>query len=151
MSFISNPTTWSNLNYIEVGLPVRFMRAVESGHIIGLKNSNFIYTRLEELLNDFVKFDSLSFKNYKRLFQLHLLICSCLLLLAIGSPAVQFSIKHFSIKKSSLKNYLKKSLKRSLSKCSIGLTRRIKRQSSWICWNKSLKSLNSSCLQFYSI
>lgn len=71
---------FSHLNYLEIGLAVHSVRTLEFRKWTGLKNSNFLYTSLEEFLNDFTRYDSLTFQNYASLFRAFLGICLSLLL-----------------------------------------------------------------------
>ena len=65
-----------------MGLLVNSIRALEFPRHKGWKNSNVLYTTLEDYLNDFTAYDSLVVQNYESLFQVHLIICLSLLLMA---------------------------------------------------------------------
>lgn len=76
-------TCRSNLNYLELGLPVKMIRTIAAYKYIGaVKNSNFIFTTLEEYVNDGRTFDSVTFENYDHLFRSYVLFGLLLLLLA---------------------------------------------------------------------
>ena len=72
----------SQIHYLEVGMSVRAFRVLDFPKHKGLRNSNFLYTSMEEYLNDYTTYDALTYQNFESLFQVHLVVCLSLLLVA---------------------------------------------------------------------